>query len=184
MINLDDEDDPNALVAMLRFCYEGTYVYCSSDKSPADDHITMYRLGDLYDISVLRQEASSRFIAFLGPVEPGWDCEPGADGPLITGEIIHSVQQILGPDADSFADNSIQQHVYKHVIKHITLFYKNAHFRDLLANGSMFNESFARKFTDEIGEILSFHYHHRRCHCSYPPSPLPDWSTAPMEVRW
>jgi hypothetical protein len=170
VIDLGNEDDPDALVAMLKFCYEGIYSRYSYDISSADHHLVMYLLDDLYDISGLRKEASRRFIAALCPVDSGHDSL------WITDETIRSIQQILGPDADSFADNSIQQDVYKHVIRFIKLFYKSTYFRGLLADGSMFDESFVSKFNDKIGEIVSDSHH--VCHYCYPPSP------ASGEIRW
>jgi hypothetical protein len=45
-----------------------------------------------------------------------------------TDEIVLVIQKVLGPNADSFADNSIQQDVYEHVINNIGVLYKNTLF--------------------------------------------------------
>jgi hypothetical protein len=180
VIDLGNDDDPAALVAMLKFCYEGAYSCYSPHKSPADHHLAMYRLADLYDMSDLRKEASRRLIASLGPVESAYDTL------WIQDDSIGMIQQILGPEADSFADNSIQKDVYKHITVNIKTVYKNALFRNLLADESMFNETFSQKFTDKIGEIIT--NPHRLCHCC-PPTPgsmarSVDWSAPTGGIRW
>jgi hypothetical protein len=72
-----------------------------------------------------------------------------------TDEIVLVIQKVLGPNADSFADDSIQQDVYEHVINNIGVLYKNTLFQTLLADGVMFNKAFSRQFTQKIGEMIS-----------------------------
>lgn len=182
MIDLGHDDDPAALVAMLKFCYLNYYCTspCSPDSDTADQHLAMYRLGDLYDMPDLREYACSEILDRLSPYEESWHKIEVTDG------IVLVVQKILGPDVDSFADNSIQKRVYMHVTQHVKLFYKNALFRALLANGSMFNEAFLQKFTDVVAGIIT-HPHFRCYDCSPKCTPPPDstaWDQSPAGVTW
>jgi hypothetical protein len=146
VIELNDEDDEPSLLAMLRFCYDGIYSWFKLDYDHVDQHLTMYRLADLYDIPELRGKASKYLITMLSPV--------GATLKK-TDEIVLLIQKVLGPNADSFADNSIQQDVYEHVIDQIGILFKNTLFQTLLADGTMFNKTFGSLFTQKVGEIVS-----------------------------
>jgi len=150
---------------MLKFCYDRVYCTwpCSPDADIADQHLAMYRLADLYDIPGLRGYACSGLLDSLNPYGESLQAIE------VTNRIVLIVQDILGPDADSFADKNIQKTVYTHVTRHVKLFYKNALFRSLLADGSMFNESYAQKFTDVVGGMLS-----------HPPG----WTPAPGSGAW
>lgn len=178
MIDLGDEDYPAALVDMLKFCYLDHYSTwpCSLASEPANQHIAMYRLADLYDMPELREYASDEILNCLNSVGQDWQ------EPQVTDRTVLIAQKILGPDVDPFADNSIQKRVYAQVTGAIKLFYKNALFRALLADGSMFNESFLQKFTDVVGETISQPL--RVCHCCHTPPPGLDWSSQPAEISW
>ncbi|KEQ74592.1 hypothetical protein M436DRAFT_44458, partial [Aureobasidium namibiae CBS 147.97] len=172
-IDLGNDDEPAALVAMLKFCYDGVYCIrpCSPDTDIADQHLAMYRLADLYDMPDLRGYACSELLDSLSPFGESWqEIE-------VTNRIVLVVQKILGPEVDSFADKNIQKIVYMHVIRHVKLFYKNTLFRSLLTDGFMFNELYAQKFTDVIGGMLS--HPHRRCSVCYP-----GWPPAPESGAW
>lgn len=168
---------------MLKFCYLNHYRTwpCSPDSDTADQHLAMYRLGDLYDMPDLREYACSEILDRLSPYEESWHKIEVTDG------IVLVVQKILGPDVDSFADNSIQKRVYFHVTRHVKLFYKNALFKALLADGSMFNEAFAQKFTDVVGEIIN-HTHGKFCDCyptyTPPPASASAWDQPPAGISW
>jgi hypothetical protein len=180
VIDLSSDEDPAALIAMPKFCYDGIYHCYKLDGNAADQHVAMYRVADLYDIITLRDEPSSRFVISLKPVHLGHGVN------LMTDETVLLIQQVLGPDADPFADNSIQQKVYRHVLRHSKVIYNNALLRRLLADGSMFNESYAQRFTDSIGQLVSGHNHvYCCCYPSGPSSPRPiSWDALPAEARW
>jgi hypothetical protein len=105
VIDLSDEDDPDALRAMIDFCYHGTYIMYrhKHGENPTHQHLTMYRLADFYDIPDLCMKTSHEFVASLSPV--------GSPNLSMTDEIVRSIQQILGPEAESFANNTIQNDV-------------------------------------------------------------------------
>ena len=134
---------------MLKFCYDiRLYRLSSFGKNITNQHLAMYQLADLYDIPDLRKEASWRLVNSLGPVSMR------GQGLLISNRAIRSIRKVIGSDAHTFADNSIQQDVYNHVVEHIRLFYQNALFRSLLADGCMFSESFAHKFAEKVAEYF------------------------------
>ncbi|KAG9660094.1 hypothetical protein KCU95_g7946, partial [Aureobasidium melanogenum] len=152
MIDIGDDDDPAAVTAMLRFFYDGTYRLDGLDGNPADQHLTMYRLGDLYDAPDLRKIASCQFINHLredhyGSSDPNQYHFPD--------HIVRSIQQIIGPRADTFADNSIQGDVFKFIIEQASSLYKSELFQELLGEGDMFSESFSRRFLQKTGELIT-----------------------------
>jgi hypothetical protein len=182
VIDLGAEDDPDALMAMLRFCYhDHDYKLTTYGKDTAGQHIAMYKLADLYDIPDLRQEATGILIATMCPYQR----EDGHH--QMSNKVIRSIQRVLGPEADSFADQSIQQRVYEHVVGNTKLFFQNPLFRSLLADGVIFNEPFSYDFTDKIGEMIStrsqrFHgLHFSRS--PHPPFPDEVW-TSPVSLAW
>ncbi|KAG9589142.1 hypothetical protein KCU77_g8751, partial [Aureobasidium melanogenum] len=101
---------------MLRYFYDGDYdKVAAPGDNPADHHLAMYRLADLYDAPDLRGDACAKLLGCLRPVHKdndeiiwaSWGSTPSEFH--MTDQTILSIQQILGPDADSFADNSIQE---------------------------------------------------------------------------
>jgi hypothetical protein len=149
VIDLGNDDSPAALAAMLKFCCDGAYHCCPSDKVPADHHMATYRLADLYDIVDLRREASDRLITSL-------EATRTSDGNIeMTDETVTSIQQILGTDADSFADKNIQEDVFEHVVRRSRLFYQNSSFQALLADGCMFTEHFGYRFAGRVAQIMT-----------------------------
>jgi hypothetical protein len=180
VLALSDEDDPDALVAMLRFCYgDRAYKLPKFGKNTANQDIAMYQLADLYDIPDLRKEATGRLIESLRPFQGG-DREL-----LMSNKTVRAIKRVLGPDTDSFADKSIQQSVYAYVVENVKPFFKNALFRSSLAEGSLFNESFNRQFTDKIGDVISGTYLRVSSRLSYAPwSPPRSISGHSIEEQW
>jgi hypothetical protein len=145
MIDLGKHDDPAAVIAMIGYCYHGTYP--ERGDLPAEHHLTMYRLADFYDIPDLRTKTSWQVLASLSP----------ANNPdvLMTSEAIRSIRKIVGPDVECFADNSIQEEVFKLVVSNIKHLYKNNLFKTLLAEGIMFDKRFAKDFVDKVDQLIS-----------------------------
>ncbi|KAI4746712.1 hypothetical protein E4T50_02976 [Aureobasidium sp. EXF-12298] len=153
VVDLGDDDDPDALVTMLKFCYYDYYDIspCEDGNESTDQHLAMYRLGDIYDIPELRREASRKLVLGLSPTAVS---EPWQEAKM-TDKTILIIQKILGPEAVFFADNMIKRKVFEHVIEHAKLLYKNSLFCGLLADGIMFNQWFGRDFVRRVGEMLS-----------------------------
>ncbi|CAD0101180.1 unnamed protein product [Aureobasidium mustum] len=141
-----------AVTAMLRFFYDGTYRLDGLKGNSADQHLTMYRLADLYDASSLRKQASRHLINQFSQDRYHTN---SADQYRMADQVIRSIQQIIGPSADTFADNSIQEDVFKFIIEQASSMYKNELFQELLGDGSMFSESFARRFFQKTGELIT-----------------------------
>ncbi|KAK6003108.1 hypothetical protein QM012_000953 [Aureobasidium pullulans] len=150
VIDLGSDDDPAAVTAMLRFFYDGTYRLDGLDGNPTDQHLTMYRLADFYDAPDLRKEASYQLVSKL-KAPSSW-VDPGQYN--LSNQTIRSIQQILGPSAGAFADNTIQEDAFEFAIEKAGTLYKNVLFKKLLGDGDMFNEEFARRFAQEIGELI------------------------------
>ncbi|CAD0087969.1 unnamed protein product [Aureobasidium vineae] len=137
---------------MLRFFYDGTYHPSEFDDTSADQHLIMHRLADFYDASALRKAASHHLINFIDTCFMSWknDSQSGS-----LDHVIRSIQQILGPSSDEFADNSIQEDVFKFIIiinaGHL---YKNELSQELLVDGSLLNESLSRRFAQKTGEVI------------------------------
>ncbi|KAI4752799.1 hypothetical protein E4T51_14051 [Aureobasidium sp. EXF-12344] len=187
VIDIGDDDDPIAVTAMLRFFYEGNYCLDDFDGKSANQHLTMYRLVDLYDAPDLRKAASRHLINSFRAFSPGWN---DSDQHLIADRVVQLVQQILGPSADTFADNSIQQDVFKFILQGANSFYNNELFQELLSNGSMFSEAFGRRFAQKTGELIT--RLKSRSHNSFgTDSPLAEpwntpysWDVHPCECSW
>lgn len=150
VIDIGNDDDPAAVTAMLRFFYDGTYRLDGLDSNSIDKHLTMYRLADLYDSRDLRKEASRQLIDQFGQGRYGCS-DP--DQYCLADHIVQSIQQIIGPSADMFADNSIQEDVFKFIVEHANSLYKNKLFQELFGEGTMFSESFSRRFLQKTGEL-------------------------------
>lgn len=151
MIDIGDNDDPAAVTAMLRFFYDGTYRLEGLDGNSSEQHLIMYQLADLYDSRDLREEASRQFIRSLRTFVPG----PESNQSHLPDHVIQSIQQVLGPTADTFADNSIQEDVFKFILKEASFLYKTELFQELLGSGSMFSETFSRRFAQKTGELIT-----------------------------
>lgn len=152
VIDIGNDDDPTAVTAMLRFFYDGSYLLDKSGDNTADQHLTMYRLADLYDASDLRKAASRHLIGHFREDRYNW----GSPDPYrMADQIIRTIQQIIGPNADTFADNSIQEDVFKFIFEEASSLYKNELFQELLSDGSMFGESFTRRFLLKTGELIT-----------------------------
>lgn len=152
VIDIGGDDDPAAVTAMLRYFYDETYRLDGLDGDSADKHLTMYRLGDLYDAPDLRKRASCHFIGSLREDRYGTS-EP--DQYRFPDHIVRSIQQVIGPGADTFADNSIQGDVFKFIIEQASSLYKSELFQELLGDGTMFSEPFSRRFLQKTGELIT-----------------------------
>ncbi|KAH0277523.1 hypothetical protein KCU91_g3115, partial [Aureobasidium melanogenum] len=152
MIDIGGDDDPAAVTAMLRYFYDETYRLDGLDGDSADKHLTMYRLGDLYDAPDLRKRAACHFINSLREDRYGTSA---SDQYQFPDHIVRSVQQVIGPSADTFADNSIQGDVFKFIIEVASSLYKSELFQELLADGTMFGESLSRRFLQKTGELIT-----------------------------
>ncbi|KAH0009359.1 hypothetical protein KCU78_g10765, partial [Aureobasidium melanogenum] len=162
MIDIGDDDDPAAVTAMLKFFYDGTYRLDGLDGNPADQHLTI-------DSS------------------PNWN---NPDLSSVIDHVVRAMQKILGPSADTFADNSIQQDAFKFICREASYFYKNELFQELLSNGSMFSKAFGCRFAQKTGELIT--RLKSRSHGSFgTDSPIAEpwnipwsWDTPAHELNW
>ncbi|KAI4731273.1 hypothetical protein E4T49_00900 [Aureobasidium sp. EXF-10728] len=172
VIDLGNDDDPALVSAMLQFFYHGYYDLYGSGPASESQHLTMYRLADFYDASALRKEASRRLIHYLKECLESWDNLPKYWPPE---HVIRSIQQILGPGADEFADNSIQEDIFRFTTNNAGHLYKSVLFQELLVDGSLLNESFGRRFAQKTGELIT------RLSSSSPRSYVGRWDPSPSQ---
>ncbi|KAI4722531.1 hypothetical protein E4T48_01186 [Aureobasidium sp. EXF-10727] len=172
VIDLGNDDDPALVSAMLQFFYHGHYGLYESGPASESQHLTMYRLADFYDASALRKEASRRLIHYLKECLESWDNLPKYWPPE---HVIRSIQQILGPGADEFADNSIQEDIFTFTTNNAGHLYKSVLFQELLVDGSLLNESFGRRFAQKTGELIT------RLSSSSPRSYVGRWDPSPSQ---
>lgn len=154
VIDLGKDDDPAAVIAMLRYFYDDKYYYIPPARldSSLHQHMIMYRLADKYDVAKLRKEAAKGFLESLRA------CFVGTEEELEKVELSRAVrmtQKILGPDAGAFADKSIQEDVFAVIIQQTTILYKHELFQKPLVTGKMFDEVFGQGFTQKTGELLA-----------------------------
>ncbi|KEQ59185.1 uncharacterized protein M437DRAFT_78327 [Aureobasidium melanogenum CBS 110374] len=135
---------PNAIMAMLKHLYGTTYKKQEiqiNDWSYPEFHLTVFMLGDKYDIRSLRKEAAEQFNEFLaGEISDGAFYE----------ETIHAIQKLLGSDAHQLADDSLTTNAQKLVLKHFETFFGDSTFRELLGDGTMLTKDLTHVFLNKI----------------------------------
>jgi hypothetical protein len=130
-------------MAMLRHLYGAHYSKQKefSDDGMAEFHLSVFILGDKYDISSLRDEASDCFICFL---------EEERQSESFFDRTIYVIQKLLGPDAPQLADQSLTEYTSLFVLEHFCLLLSDRTFRDLLAEGIMLKKDLAIEFLKTV----------------------------------
>ncbi|CAD0101179.1 unnamed protein product [Aureobasidium mustum] len=135
---------PDAIMAMLRHLYGSKYenqkIYIEPN-STAEFHLAIFMLGDKYDIESLREEAADLFMTFLQ--------DEVQDFELYNGNL-HAIQKLVGPDAPQLADRSLAETAQACILVHFESLFANDLFRELMASGTMLNESLALGVLDKI----------------------------------
>lgn len=135
-------------MAMLRHLYGSSYREQDiwvSDEDVAGYHLSVFMLGDKYDIKSLRDQAAERFIDTLEE-DKRVDC--------LYDETIDAIQKVLGPDAPQLADQSLVKSTTEFVFNNLFLFFHDKHFRKLLGEGVMLKEELAIEFLNDLSDNI------------------------------
>jgi hypothetical protein len=111
----------------------------------AEFHLSVFMLGDKYDISSLRIEAAKCFDDFLEGEE--------SDG-YYYHQTIYAIQKLLGPEAPQLADQALVLSTTEFVLKYFASLFRDARFRGLLAKGVMLKNDLAIEFLDKVGQKI------------------------------
>ncbi|CAD0115411.1 unnamed protein product, partial [Aureobasidium uvarum] len=144
IIELHDDINPEVIMAMLKHLYGSNYYQQKiliGINGSAAFHLEVFMLGDKYDISSLREEASERFTDVL---------EHETDLVNFHDATIHAIQRLLGPDASQLADQSLVKTTKALVLGNYDCLFWNKTFRRLLARGTMLEEDLAYDFLDKV----------------------------------
>jgi hypothetical protein len=148
VIELHDDANPEAIVAMLRHLYGSDY----EDQDLGEDethlaalHLWVFMLGDKYDISSLRDNAVVRFDAFIS-----WEERSDYYFPTT----IHAIQKLLGPEAPQLADQALVLSTTEFVLENYMSLIQDETFRSLLAKGAMLKNDLAIQFLDRVSNRL------------------------------
>ena len=131
-------------MAMLRHVYGSRY---EKQELQVEDwqlpgfHLTIFMLGDKYDIGSLREEAAKRFKEFLE--------EEISDATFYV-DTLYAVHRLLGPEAQQLADDSLNMSTRTLVLEYFETFFSDNTFRELLGSGSMSDEGLAHEFLNKI----------------------------------
>jgi hypothetical protein len=134
-------------MAMLRHLYGSNYSKQEefSDDAMAEFHLSVFILGDKYDINSLRDEAYDCFVGFL--VEERQSEE-------FFDQTIYAIQKLLGPDAPQLADQSLTEYTSLFVLENLYLLLSDKTFRNLLAEGTMLEKDLAIQFLETVHSKL------------------------------
>ncbi|KAH0360350.1 hypothetical protein KCU65_g9457, partial [Aureobasidium melanogenum] len=135
-ICLDDEDDdPEAILAVIRHIYGFPYDYLYESGPPFTFvitdlmfHINVFTAADKYDVPSLRVLVVENFVQLM---DLKWSADPK--------EFCTAVQRLCGPNATAFAaDRSLQASAASFCSKHITNLVKFDVFVSMLEEGEPF----------------------------------------------
>lgn len=153
VIELHDDVSSEAIMIMLGHLYGADYgptegmnldSYESEYFTPKF-HLSVFMLGDKYDISSLRDAAATAFDRYLSD-------EIKEDG--FCDESIYLIQSLLGPNALQLADGSLTLVAREIVLEHVPALIFNELARSFLAEGTMLNKDLAMTMLQELAEYL------------------------------
>lgn len=104
-------------------------------------HLSVFILGDKYDIGSLRDQAAKCFDKFV-------------DGESLSDEYcddtIYAIQKLLGPQALQLADDSLEDLALDFVRRNHKELFLDSTFRNLIAEGVMLQADFAIEVLNEV----------------------------------
>jgi hypothetical protein len=134
-------------MAMLRHLYGSSYDTQEElrDDAMADFHLSVFILGDKYDIGSIRDQAFDCFVDFLAEER---EAEEFFD------QTIYAIQKLLGPDAPQLADQRLTEYTSGFVLENLYLLLSDKTFRNLLAEGIMLKKDLAIQFLETVHSKL------------------------------
>ncbi|TIA39785.1 hypothetical protein D6C79_07570 [Aureobasidium pullulans] len=139
ILDLGEEDDPDAVCALIKHLYGDTYHEqdVPFDHGEYDNHLTVYTIGDKYDSATLRQQALNKLLSSI---------ESELSYRDIPVPVIHFIQKILGPSAMVFGDKKIQTGVFQLVLEYVYELWTDKTFAALLIKGEMLDKEYGGRF--------------------------------------
>jgi len=140
-------------MAMLKHLYGITYgsrgpsnsIIKPDTDNTAEIHLSVFVLGNKYDISSLRNTAGQLFSDFLEEEsKKGWFCD----------ETILAISKLIGPHAPQLANQDLIQRTLDFVWDHCITFMKDKTFCRLLADGDMLHHNQVFEFLDTVGDPI------------------------------
>ncbi|KAG9660044.1 hypothetical protein KCU64_g3461, partial [Aureobasidium melanogenum] len=152
VIELHDDASFDAIMAMLRHLYGLRYLEQElelDERRILGFHLTVFMLGDKYDIKTLRSDAAELFGDFLQMEEENSENSGFWD------ETIYAIQKVLGPNAPQLADQSLAEDAQDFAIKNFELLFQDITFRGLIAAGTMLDKDLAYRLLTKVCEKKS-----------------------------
>jgi len=140
-------------MAMLKHLYGITYgsrelgnsIIKPDTENAAEIHLSVFMLGNKYDVSSLRNTAGQLFSDFLEEEsEKGWFCD----------ETILVISKLLAPHAPQLADQDLIERTTDFVMDHCVTFVKDKTFCRLLADGDMLHPNQVFEFLATVGDSI------------------------------
>lgn len=154
VINLGDDDDPDAIFAMLKHFYNMNYanqsIGPSGEAGELQFRLKVYQTADFYDAPDLRAQAATRFYSCMSN-----SIARPARSDDIPEYVVLMIQEVLGPNAPVFPDDRLQDDIFHIVKTNTTKLHQNKLFLKLLAKGEMFNDQYGEMFAQQVGELLA-----------------------------
>jgi hypothetical protein len=155
-VELGDDEDPEAVRAMIRHIYDLPYdqmlednivddhlpfytSVCTDSDSTNEDllfHIGVFTAADKYDVASLRPLVVRKF---EGLMETNWEGEGFATG----------IQRLIGSSAGHLADNTLQTAVATFCAKHLPHLIKNEHFVKVIHEEEPFTGRLLTSFVNQ-----------------------------------
>ncbi|THX67767.1 hypothetical protein D6D04_10753 [Aureobasidium pullulans] len=136
--SLGDDDNPEAIWAMLRHMYHFEYAFGAdlNTDNALDYHIDVYEIADKYDCPSLRGKAIQMFINCMRPLMSNSSI----------GKTVPIIRRICGPAASHPANSEIRILMGKILYHYSPMLARDIAFIEALAVGDLFDAAFANKF--------------------------------------
>lgn len=108
-------------------------------------HLSVFMLGDKYDIDSLRTAAAQCFNQVL---------EEERSDKYFSDDTIYAIQKLLGPHAPELADGTLTEDTDEFVVKNYYLMMQDSTFRSCLGRGVMFDRDLAEQFLEMVSKSM------------------------------
>ena len=108
-------------------------------------HLSVFMLGDKYDIDSLRTAAAQCFNKVL---------EEERSDKYFTDDTVYAIQKLLGPHAPELADGTLAESTDEFVARNYYLMMQDSTFRSYLSRGEMFDKDLAEQFLELVSTSM------------------------------
>ncbi|THX36763.1 hypothetical protein D6D11_09382, partial [Aureobasidium pullulans] len=140
--SLGDDDNPEAVWAMLRHMYHFEYAFDTdlNTDNALDYHIDVYEIADKYDCPSLRGKAIQNFI----------NCMKLLEDQSVIGKSVPIISRLCGPAASHPANSEIRILVVEFFYYHSATLVENLAFIEALAAGNLFDAVSTKDFLTSV----------------------------------